>query len=111
MSRFGNRRKYLNNNELYESLFEKRKIKEVIQYNTATMRFPTTKEKLRIKTVKHVYKVTDKLYNLAQQHYGDPTLWWIIAWYNGKPTEAHFSSGDLVEIPINVNEALDAIGL
>jgi len=26
-------------------------------------------------------------------------MWWVIAWYNQKPTEAHFNVGDVVYIP------------
>jgi len=43
---------------------------------------------------------------LAAKHYGDPNLWWVLAWYNKKPTESHFSVGDTVYIPTPAEEVV-----
>ena len=40
-----------------------------------------------------MWKLGDRFYKLADQYYGDPTLWWIIAWYNRMPTESHAEGG------------------
>ena len=31
--------------------------------------------------------------------YGDSRLWWVLAWFNQKPTEAHFKVGDVYYVP------------
>ena len=36
---------------------------------------------------------------MAAKHYGDPKLWWVVAWYNKRPTDAHYNIGDKVFIP------------
>ena len=56
--------------------------------------------------IRHVWGLGDRLYKLAHQYYGDPALWWIIAWYNTRPTEAHFKQGDVIRIPLPLNEVL-----
>jgi hypothetical protein len=33
-------------------------------------------------------------------------MWWLIGWYNQKPTEAHFKIGDTVLIPLPLEEIL-----
>jgi nucleoid-associated protein YgaU len=39
------------------------------------------------------------LSKIAAKQYGDPKLWWVIAWYNKKPTDAHYKLGDKVYVP------------
>ena len=38
--------------------------------------------------------------NYQKKYYGDAEYWWLIAWYNNKPTESHFKLGDVVYIPL-----------
>ena len=47
----------------------------------------------------HYWKTGDKCFKLAHRFYGDSTLWWIIAWFNQKPTDLHPSIGDEIYIP------------
>lgn len=54
----------------------------------------------------HTWKQGDKLYKLADTYYGDSSLWWLIAWFNKKPTDALFALGDTVEIPFPIQNAL-----
>ena len=56
-----------------------------------------------------IYVITqegDRLDNLAFQYYGDPKLWWAIAWFNEKPTEAHLKLGQLILVPIPVEKVI-----
>lgn len=83
-------------------MMESAKIKERIPY------YYPTEDELReeITHFKEVYKMGDRLYKFAFKHYGDVDLWWIIAWYNNKPTDAHFEIGDVVYIPNELDVAL-----
>ena len=49
----------------------------------------------------HVWKHGDKLYKLAATYYGDKSLFWIIGLFNNKPSDAHYSYGDIVYVPVN----------
>ena len=58
-----------------------------------------------------MWKYGDRLYNLAHQYYGNAEFWWIIAWYNGYPTEASIRNGAIIEIPLSLEEVTVALGL
>jgi nucleoid-associated protein YgaU len=61
-------------------------------------------------TIGHVWTSSDKFYNLAAEYYSDPEMWWVIAFYNQKPTEFHLSPGDIVYIPTPLETVLYYIG-
>jgi|TARA_Y100000289_G_scaffold65800_1_gene80245 hypothetical protein len=56
--------------------------------------------------VQRIFKSGDKMYKFAYDFYGDTDHWWIIAWYNNKPTDAHFKVGDTVYIPKELDVAI-----
>ena len=55
---------------------------------------------------REVFEIGTKLYKLADKYYGNPDYWWVIAWYNKKPTDLHFKTGDTVYIPFPVDKIL-----
>ena len=50
-------------------------------------------------TIEHVWSHGDKLYKLANLYFGDRDLFWIIGLFNNKPTDSHYTYGDVVFIP------------
>ncbi len=66
---------------------------------------------MQIRTNSHVWKYGDRYYKLANTYYGDPQLWWIIAWYNGYPTEVNVKIGDVLEIPLNFEQIIEVLGV
>ena len=108
-SRYNNAVPFINNNELYEDAFEDRDVNFIEQYRTGMLTHPTVDQRARIQSVQHVWKLGDRLFKLAQKHYGDPTYWWVIAWYNMKPTESHFKEGDLLFIPVPLDRVLTVL--
>lgn len=105
-NRYINRPIRVNDLEFYKEFMEQRQIKQLNQYLTPNIPELTFQRRRSLQTVDHIWKTGDKLYKLASQHYGDPTLWWLIAWYNEKPTEAHFYLGDVVSIPLPLGRVL-----
>ena len=108
-SRYNNAIPFVNNNELYEDMFEDRDVNYIQQYRTGVLAHPTPAQRARLQTIRHVWKLGDRLAKLATHHYGDPTMWWVIAWYNMKPTETHFKEGDLVFIPVPLDKVLTVL--
>jgi nucleoid-associated protein YgaU len=53
-----------------------------------------------------IWGTGDKYWKLAQKFYGDPKYWWVIAWYNQKPTEAHVELGDIIFVPLPLERIL-----
>ena len=100
----------INDTDFYRELRERRGVKQIEQFTTPRLRHPTVADRVRIKTSTHIWKYGDRFYNLAHQYYGDTRYWWVIAWWNGVPTEAEANTGDVFEIPIDISEALLALG-
>jgi len=101
--RYANVKYFINNNPLYENVFEERGVPYIRQYGTATYR-PLTTAELNSLTIEEIYwQPGDRLDKLASRAYGNSTYWWILARYNGKPTDAHYQTGDLVYVPQPLN--------
>ena len=106
MSRFNNRRILRNHDELYQEYLEERDIKHFRQYASPNFQYPTVEQMGEIKRIKHVWKSGDRFFKLAFEHYGDPTMWWVIAWFNKTPTESHVPIGSVVLIPKPIQKVL-----
>jgi nucleoid-associated protein YgaU len=108
------RYKYLkilhNNTEFYSFLREKRQGNSIMHYATPVMYNPDLIDRVETATTTHVWAYGDRLYKLANQFYGDPEYWWVIAWWNGMPTEADIQNGMVIEIPTDLQKALIALG-
>jgi hypothetical protein len=101
--------KILNNaSEYYKPI--RRGKKNIRHYETPILRNPNATARAYVPSTTHVWTYGDRLYNLANTFYGDVRYWWIIAWYNGVPTEAHLEPGDTIEIPINIESAIRVLG-
>ena len=60
--------------------------------------------------VRHIWKSGDRFFKLASRHYGDPELWWVIAWFNKIPTESHAKKGQVILIPKPIAKVLTYLG-
>ena len=98
-----------NGSEYYEPLRKSRGLKSIVQYGTPTLYNPTTAERATVETTQHLWKYGDRLYKLASQYYGDQRFWWVIAQYNGYPTEAHIPTGATLWIPLSIEKALNVM--
>ncbi len=101
MGRYSKTKKLINSSDYYEFLRKKRDMRKTIQYATPRLHNPSVGERVMLLTETHVWTYGDRLYKMAAKYYGDSRLWWIIAWYNGAPTEADLLPGDVIEIPVN----------
>tara|TARA_Y100000034_G_scaffold44223_1_gene54173 strand:- start:553 stop:891 length:339 start_codon:yes stop_codon:yes gene_type:complete len=104
--RYDNRVVAVNNEELYEELFDARGVRYIAQYLTPSMRYPTPEEMSKLKIFGHIWKQGDRFYKVANKYYGDPKMWWIISWFNKKPLESDIKLGDKINIPMPMEEVL-----
>tara|TARA_R100000315_G_C5116641_1_gene66652 strand:+ start:160 stop:498 length:339 start_codon:yes stop_codon:yes gene_type:complete len=111
MPRYNKQRKYLNDSKFYEKLKKRRGLKFITHYGTPSIQNPNYLDRATITTAGHVWKYGDRFYNLAHQYYNDSRYWWVIAWYNGYPTEADIYPGDYLDIPIDIVDALKVLGV
>ena len=100
-----------NDSDYYKPLRAKRSVRKIIQQATPSLRQPTYLQRTQMNTSKHIWKYGDRLYNLSNQFYGDPRYWWVIAWWNGYPTEVSVQTGDFLDIPLDIGAALNALGV
>ena len=110
-SRYSSKAVFRNSLEEYEGILEERGVKHVDQFLTPTLRHPTQENINDLTRVGHTWKVGDRYYKLAHEHYGDANLWWVIAWYNKKPTEAHVKMGETIVIPLPLGKILRYLGV
>ena len=102
---------FINNDEIYDSILARRGQILIEQHATKRLRYPNRKEMKNISTIDHIWKLGDKYWKLAHIHYGDPELWWIIGWFNQKPTEVHCTHGDLIMIPFPLERLYRYFGI
>ena len=95
-----------NGEQIYQELLNGRGLKKVQQYTTPIFNKISANDVRKLQRVRHLWTVGDKLYKLANEYYRDPEMWWVIAWYNQKPTESHFKLGDVVLIPLPLEDIL-----
>jgi hypothetical protein len=93
------------NSDSYKEVFEKRGLKFI--------RIRRTKDFSKLVgqdfeiAEEHVWTSTDSLFKLSYRFFGEYDLWWTIAMINGKPTDAHYSIGDIVYIPKNPDRIME----
>jgi len=102
-----------NNDVDYRKRFAKRygKRKELLHFETQILAYPTFDEIRELESANHIWSLGDRYYKLAHDHYGNSKYWWVIAWFNKKPTEQHVEIGDLIKIPLPLNDVLNTFGL
>ena len=105
-SRYKGKKIFTNASNLYTDFFHERKISYVNQYLTPTLPFMEAKYRAKISAIPHIWGMGDRYYKLADQHYDDPTYWWIIGWYNQKPLENDLVPGSVIHIPIPLDTVL-----
>lgn len=96
--------------EVYNEKFDNYRRKFISKKETLNLDYPTFNEVLAYRFELHVWSLGDHYYKLAERYYGDPNYWWVIAWFNKKPTEGHVKAGDIIRIPTPLGQVLTDIG-
>ena len=104
--RYDGRILMINDSELYDEQFFKRRVFGVKQYATSIIRYPTVEEMSEFLVISHVWSLGDRFYKLSDKHYGNVDFWWVIPWFNQKPLESDFRLGDTINIPKPLELAL-----
>ena len=106
MSRYDSSDKFFNEGGLYQEFLDERGVLNLQQHRTQRWT-PLTKEiKDGFSRVNYEWKLGDNYWKLAYEFYGSTKLWWVIAWFNGRPTEAHIKVGEVIAIPAPISELL-----
>ncbi len=111
MARYNSQTAILNDSRYYDFLKKKRGVKNILHFATPVLYNPGLSARTMITTTVHLWSVGDHFYKIAHDYYGDSRFWWVIAWYNGYPTEADIKIGARIEIPSNLEDGLRVLGM
>lgn len=101
MPLYNTRRIVINDSEQYEDLIDSRtESGEIEQYETVF--FSSNFKQNSYNVRKHIWSKGDRLFKISARYYGQTKYWWLIGLWNSKPTDAHYSYGDVIEIPFPV---------
>ncbi len=108
MARYKTDRIFRNSSEYYKPI--RRGKKTIRHFETPILANPGPGIRAVINSVTHIWTAGDRFYKLANTYYCDVRYWWVIAWYNGVQTEAHLERGTPIEIPLELEAVLRALG-
>lgn len=83
----------------------------IVQYKTDNLKYPTLSDILGMSLKYETWGYGSRLYKYAYQYYGDPSYWWVIAWFNKIGTENELNYGDKIKIPQPLDFVLTTYGL
>ena len=66
-----------------------------------------TLDKIKVFTLR--ISAEDRLDTLAAKHLGDDAYWWIIAELNDINWAFDFEPGEIIKIPLDINQVLDLV--
>jgi hypothetical protein len=105
-NRNDNRDILLNQHSLYHKLLKSRGRESFRHYGRKSLRSISPENISELTIADHIWKTGDSLYKLAQEYYSDIQYWWVIGWFNMKPADTLYKAGDLVHIPLPLEEVL-----
>ena len=107
--RYAGRRIIKNDVETYEELASDRELSFINHYKTPRLRHPSTIQRASLTRIRHTWKLGDRYWKLASEHYGNSKYWWVIAWYNQKPVENMLTIGETIVIPRPLQAVLEYV--
>ena len=99
MSRYSKHKTVYNSEPIFKQLLDERQIKTIKHYRLRTNTSLSQEFLDSLDYIEIIWDYTSKLSKISNRFYGDPNLWWIIGLVNKKPTDFHWSIGDIVKIP------------
>tara|TARA_Y100000114_G_scaffold45330_1_gene40961 strand:- start:4298 stop:4639 length:342 start_codon:yes stop_codon:yes gene_type:complete len=93
----------------YSDLLTKRGVTSIIHYSFKEFKKLKIKDVIGISVASHTWQFNDRFFKLSAEYYNDPTYWWIIAYYNSTPLESDVNVGDVIQIPLPLENILEAL--
>ena len=97
--------------EKYDYLFENRSNKIINMTAMKQINAMTDAERSAVDTRRYTWRTSDRYWKIAERFYGDPRLWFIVAYFNKAPTEFHVSAGQSILIPTSPRFILEKLGI
>jgi hypothetical protein len=101
------RQNILADSKLRDNIFDRINRDKVIQTTRLRLNEPTEQElRTELNTIEKIFSIGDRMYKYAYEIYGSVDYWWIIAWFNNKPTDAHIKVGEVIHVPVPLDKAI-----
>ena len=110
-SRYDGTNVFNNSDRIYHNIFKDRGVGQITQYGTRNLKYPSPQQMSQLTILTHVWAYGDQYYKLAHDSYGDPSKWWVIAFFNQKPTESDLRFGTVVYTPHPIERILGFYGV
>lgn len=111
ISRYDNRLLLTNKSKSFQEHFDKRNVSFIRHFSTMKINPDASEKMAGLSLEYHIWQLGDRLHKIAEQHYGDGRLWYIIALFNTAPTDAHISIGQTIMIPKPLQKVLGIFGI
>jgi len=98
-SRYQNREVLRLSSPAYTKQLVSRKLRFINHFNTPNMKYPSDRLLGSLSIDNEIWGVGSRFYKIATKHYGDPSLWWIIPWFNKLPLESDYEAGEIILVP------------
>lgn len=96
----------IQNSETMKEVLDSRGLSQITHFNTKILKTITAKQINSLKSDTYYWSYGDRYWKLSAKYYGDPKYWWVIAWYNNKPSESMVTIGDEILIPFPLDRIL-----
>jgi hypothetical protein len=93
----------------FETLFKNRDTTNANIYLEPFITYPDPSIRRVLNYEEHFWAAGDKYFKLSYKYYGSQNDWWIIARFNGKPTDADLKIGDRLVIPFPLDIVKDTM--
>ncbi len=107
ISRFEGRQKAILDSPNYKEWYQNKGRKFFKIYRSGMLKYPTVEEIKQLSIRSHRWTYGDRYDKLASSYYGEPQLWWVIAWFNKQPIEQNLRRGQILNIPFPLEYVLD----
>lgn len=98
---------YNNSDETYRDFMNRTGATSIRHFGLITYGDPSQESFLsEIEIMQHLYSTGDSLSKIAYKYYGQAKYWWVIAWFNSRPTDFHCSNGDTILVPLPLETAI-----
>ena len=97
---------YINDHDFYTSKAYERGINFFKHYGRTKLNSMSKENIKNLNVVDVLWKSSDRLYRYAYKYYGDARYWSVIGLFNKKPIDIFYNTGDIVHIPLPLEEVL-----
>jgi hypothetical protein len=94
--------------QMRPGIFYRRGLTTVRQYARLKFNSPDAEddETTAIETYERVMATGERMSKWAHEFYGSAEYWWVISWYNKRPTDSHIQLGEIISIPKDLEYAI-----